>query len=396
MSDTHASTDELTFSLVRHDPWFRLQRAVGLIPAHGLGIVRRCLVFALVTWLPIAIWALYWKRAFPGEVAEPLLQHFGVHVRCLVAIPLLVIAEIAGDLVSRQFVPYFVSSGLIQDDMKSQFVHILRSAERLRDGWYAWVSMLGIMLLMVLIGDKEAVHLHELIWADEGGPKNLHVGFGGWWYLFVMRPVFIWLLLAWLWRLVVCIVLLWRISRLSLHLVPTHPDRAGGLGFLEDIPLIFSPVIFASSAVLASRWGHDVYYHDVDVYSFAIPLGVYVVAMVMLFLGPLILFMPILHRFKLRSLLEYGALVGQHGRLVRRRWISREPVPEAPLLQAAELGPVIDTVSMYDVIAQIRPAPIGKQALLAVVLPAVLPMLPVLAIQIPLKDVLFDLLKMLA
>jgi len=395
MSETHAGSDELTFSLVRHDPWFRLQRAVGLIPAHGLGIIRQCLIFALVTWLPIAVWALYWKRALPGEIAEPLLQHFGVHVRCLVAIPLLVVAEIAGDLISRHFVPYFVSSGIIQDDMKSQFVHILRSAERLRDGWYAWVSMLGIMLLMMLIGDKEAVHLHELIWADEGGPKNLHVGFGGWWYLFVMRPVFIWLLLAWVWRLVVLIVLLWWISRLSLHLVPTHPDRAGGLGFLEDIPLMFAPVIFASSAVLASRWGHDVYYHDVDVYSFAIPLGVYVVAMVMLFLGPLVVFMPILHRFKRRSLLEYGALVGQHGRLVRRRWIFQEPIPDAPLLQAAELGPVIDTVAMYEVIAQIRPAPIGKAALLAVVLPAVLPMLPVMAIQIPLKDVLLKLLKML-
>lgn len=395
MSDTQSNADELTFSLVRHDPWFRLQRAVGLIPAHGLGIVRRCLIFALVTWLPIAIWALYWKRAFPGEIAEPLLQHFGVHVRCLVAIPLLVVAEIAGDLISRHVVPYFVSSGLIQDDMKSQFVHILRSAERLRDGWYAWVSMLGIMLLVVLIGDKEAVHLHELIWADEGGPKSLHVGFGGWWYLFVMRPVFTWLLLAWVWRLVVLIVLLWRISRLSLHLVPTHPDRAGGLGFLEDIPLIFSPVIFASSAVLASRWGHDVFYHDVDVYSFAIPLGVYVAAMVMMFLGPLVVFAPILRRLKRQGLLEYGALVGQHGRLVKRRWIYQEPIPEAPLLQAAELGPVIDTVSMYEVITQVRPAPIGKQALLAVVLPAILPMLPVIAIQIPLKDVLLKLLKML-
>jgi hypothetical protein len=65
------------------------------------------------------------------------------------------------------------------------------------------------------------------------------------------------------------------------------------------------------------------------------------------------------------------------------------------LLQAAELGPVIDTVSMYEVITQIRPAPISKPSLLAVVLPAILPMLPVLAIQIPLKDVLFKLLKML-
>ncbi|HEY6639417.1 MAG TPA: hypothetical protein VIY67_01660 [Nitrospiraceae bacterium] len=395
MSDTQSNADELTFSLVRHDPWFRLQRAIGLIPAGGLGIVRRCLIFALVTWLPIAIWALYWRRAFPGVVGEPLLQHFGVHARCLVAIPLLVVAELVGDMVSSHIVPYFVKSGLVQDDMKSQFVHILRSAERLRDGWYAWVSMLVIMLLMVLIGDKDATHLHELNWADEGDAGNLHLGFGGWWYLFVMRPVFIWLLLAWVWRLVVCLVLLWRVSRLNLHLVPTHPDRAGGLGFLEDIPLIFSPVIFASSAVLASRWGHDVFYHDVDVYSFAIPLGVYVAAMLILFLGPLVVFAPILRRLKRQGLLEYGTLVGQHGRLVRRRWISNEQIPDAPLLQAAELGPVIDTVSMYEVVEQIQPAPIGKQALLAVLLPALIPMLPVVAIQIPLKEILIGLLKTL-
>ena len=395
MSETQSNADELTFSLVRGDPWFRLQRAIGLIPANRLGVLRRCLSFALLTWLPIALWAFYWKRAFPGEIAEPLLQHFGVHVRCLLAIPLLVIAEIAGDMVPRHFVPYFVKSGLIQDDMKAQFIHILRSAERLRDGWYAWVSMLVIVLLIVVIGDKDAVHLHELNWAGEGEPSNLRMGFGGWWFLFVMRPLFSWLLLVWIWRLIVCLVLLWRISRLTLHLVPTHPDRAGGLGFLEDIPLIFSPVIFASSAVLASRWGHEVFYHDVDVYSFAIPLGVYVAIIVILFLGPLVVFTPILHRFKRRSLLEYGALVGQHGRLVKRRWIYQEPIPEAPLLQAAELGPVIDTVSMYEVIVQIRPAPIGKAALLAVVFPAVIPMLPVAAIQIPLKDLLLGLLKTL-
>src|SRR5215510_2234845 len=165
MSDTQSNVDELAFSLVRGDPWFRLQRAIGLIPANRLGVLRRCLSFALLTWLPIALWAFYWKRAFPGEIAEPLLQHFGVHVRCLLAIPLLVIAEIAGDMVPRHFVPYFVKSGLIQDDMKPQFIHILRSAERLRDRWYAWVSMLVIMLLIVVIGDKDAVHLHELKWA---------------------------------------------------------------------------------------------------------------------------------------------------------------------------------------------------------------------------------------
>lgn len=108
-----------------------------------------------------------------------------------------------------------------------------------------------------------------------------------------------------------------------------------------------------------------------------LPLALFVVLMLVLFLGPLAMFTRRLNDFRRRSLREYGVLVGQHGRLVRRRWISKEPVTETPLLQAAELGPVIDTVSMYDVIGEIRPAPIGKQALLAVVLPALLPIIPV-------------------
>jgi len=394
MSQPESGTDDLSFSLVRGDPWFRVQRAIGLIPPTGLGIVRRCLVFALVTWLPIAIWAMLWQRAFPGEIEEPLLRHFGVYVRCLVAIPLFILAELVGDLLPRQLIPYFVSSGLVADEVRPRFVQIVRAAERLRDAWPVWAGMLAVTLLFVSL-ERDPAHLHELIWASAGSAGSAWFGFGGWWFLFVMRPVFILLLLAWLWRLVVCAVLLWRISRLPLQLVPTHPDRVGGLGFLEDVPLIFSLVIFAMSAVIASRWGHEVLYHDVDVYSFTVPIALFVVALLVLYLGPLASFLRSLLRLKRLSLLEYGALVGQHGRLVRRRWIAQEPVAESPLLQAAELGPVIDTVSMYEVVAGIRPSPIGKRALLAVVLPALLPMIPVFAIQIPVKEMLLKLLKAL-
>jgi hypothetical protein len=394
MSQPESGTDDLSFSLVRGDPWFRVQRAIGLIPPTGLGIVRRCLVFALVTWLPIAIWAMLWQRAFPGEIEEPLLRHFGVYVRSLVAIPLFILAELVGDFLPRQLIPYFVSSGLVADEVRPRFVQIVRAAERLRDAWPVWAGMLAITLLFVSV-EHDPTHLHELIWASARSAGSDWFGFGGWWFLFVLRPVFILLLLAWLWRLVVCAVLLWRISRLPLQLVPTHPDRVGGLGFLEDVPLIFSPVIFAMSAVIASRWGHEVLYHDVDVYSLTIPIALFVVAVLVLYLGPLASFLRSLLRLKRLSLLEYGALVGRHGRLVRRRWIAQEPVEESPLLQAAELGPVIDTVSMYEVVAGIRPSPIGKRALLAVVLPALLPMIPVFAIQIPVKEMLLKLLKAL-
>lgn len=393
MKAPEASPDELSFSLVRGDPWFRLQRAIGLIPISGLGTARRCVAFALVTWLPIAIWAMLWRRAFPGEVAEPLLQHFGVHVRCLLAIPLLMIAEVAGDLLPRRLLPYFITSGLVKEETNPQFVEIVRAAVRMRDSWTAWAGILALTVLSVLGGRNDSGHLHEVIWANSEGGTQL--GFAGWWFLFVVRPFFTFLLLVWVWRLLVCNVLLWRISRLDLQLVPTHPDRIGGLGFLEDIPMIFSPVVLAMSAVIASRWAHDVLYHQIQLNSLKIPLAVFVVAMMIMFLAPLTFFSRSLRRLKGHSLLDYGALVGKHGRLVRRRWIVGEEISEPPLLQAAELGPVIDTVGMYEVVAGIRAVPIGKRSLLAIALPAFLPLIPVWAIEIPIKEMLLKLVSAL-
>ncbi len=93
-SATQDKGSPLEFSLVRDDLPFRLMRRVGLVPKDGLGILRRALFFSLFAWLPIAIWALLRHRALPGpDVEEPLLAHFGVHVRCLVAIPLLIFAR---------------------------------------------------------------------------------------------------------------------------------------------------------------------------------------------------------------------------------------------------------------------------------------------------------------
>ncbi len=62
-----------------------------------------------------------------------------------------------------------------------------------------------------------------------------------------------------------------RIARVDLSLVPSHPDGASGLAFLEGLPSAFSLVAFASSTVVASRWAHDVVYHGVHVDSLRVP-----------------------------------------------------------------------------------------------------------------------------
>jgi hypothetical protein len=217
--------------------------------------------------------------------------------------------------------------------------------------------------------------------------------FGAWWFLYVARAVFLALLLAWLWRLALWTIALVRISRLDLALVPTHPDGAFGLGFLERSPKAFGPFLFGLSALLASAWGHDVLYHKVDVHSLALPAGVFLVVVVLVMLTPLVAFAPVLGRAKRRALAEYGALVARHGRLVRERWIEGKDPKDAGLLEAPEIGPVADTIALYEAVERARPVPIGKKTLIAILVPLVLPMLAVVALQIPIGELLLKLLK---
>src|SRR5215470_2717494 len=201
-------------SLVRDDPPFRWQRSIGLIPrSGGLGVGRRAVFWTALAWLPIALWAWWAGRALPeqGQTPEPLLQHFGVLAR----------------------------------------------TARLRSATVPWVIIIGVALAWAFTGT--VVHrAHELLWAAEGG-SGPSLGFGGWWYVYVGRPIFIVLLLGWLWRLILLGVTLKRIAKLDLAIVPTHPDRAGGLGFVEKFPAAFSIVVFVAGMV---RW------------SFAMPFSV--------------------------------------------------------------------------------------------------------------------------
>jgi hypothetical protein len=388
-----SADSELELSLVRGDPLLEAQRRLGLVPARGLGVGRRALLLALVAWLPIAIWALVRNRVLPGGVVEePLLQHFGVHVRCLLGIPLLVIAEAVAHGTTTRLLPHFVVSGLVKEADVPRFREILRGVARLRDRTLPWITIVGIVLAWQAVRPTET---HELLWAGEGSAPT-SFGFGGWWFAWVARPIFLALVFGWLWRLVLMCVLFRRIARLDLAFVPTHPDGAAGLGFLERIPTMFAPVVLGLSGVVASRWAHDVMYHDVHVATLRMQMIAVVVMALLLFLAPLLLWFGTLSKAKRQALLDYGNLVGEHGRLVRRRWILRDPITDDRLLGAQEIGPVADTITLYEAVRKMRSVPIGRSSLLVIVLAAGVPMLFVLAIEIPIRELLMGVLKALA
>jgi hypothetical protein len=167
-------------SLVRDDLLFRLQRRIGLIPEQGFGILRRVLFFSMLSWLPIALWAIFTGRALPESVGEPLLQHFGIHVRFLFAVPLLIIGEGMAHGLTHRLIPHFTKSGLVQKQHHEAFREILRGTARLRDSTLPWV-VIAALIAAILGVQPPSSEEHELVWASVGNPATFQLGFGGWW-----------------------------------------------------------------------------------------------------------------------------------------------------------------------------------------------------------------------
>lgn len=82
----------------------------------------------------------------------------------------------------------------------------------------------------------------------------------GWWHVLVSLPLLYFFLLRALWIFVLWGWFLFRISRLDLPLTPTHPDHAGGLGFLGFGLASLVPVVFSFSIVVSAGFAYEIYH----------------------------------------------------------------------------------------------------------------------------------------
>jgi hypothetical protein len=133
----------------------------------------------------------------------------------------------------------------------------------------------------------------------------------------------------------------------------------------------------------------------VAIASLRVEIIAFVVILPLLCVAPFIAFLGLMLGTKKQAMLDYGDLIGRHGRLVREKWIDGKPAVDDPILDAPELGPIADTAAPYELIAKIRPLPLTMGSLIPLVGAALLPMIVLAAIDLPLKTVLKSVLKIL-
>ena len=90
--DLHHPPD---FSLVLGGPLFQLLRRAHLSDDALLLVRQRVIVIALLAWLPLLLLSALEGNLWGGSTVVPFLFDIEVHVRFLVALPLLIIAAVS-------------------------------------------------------------------------------------------------------------------------------------------------------------------------------------------------------------------------------------------------------------------------------------------------------------
>ena len=337
------------FSLVLGGPLFQFLRRARLSD-DGLTLLRqRILVLSLFIWLPLLVLSALEGQALGGGATIPFLLDVDVHVRFLVAMPLLIAAELVVHRRMRAVAQVFLDRHLIPDVDVPRFEATVASAIRLRNSVLAEVLLIAFVYgvgILIVWRHYTALDAATLVRHAVGG--RLTPSLAGIWYGYVSLPIFQFLLIRWYFRLVIWIRFLWQVSRIELSLVPTHPDRVGGLGFLAGTAHAFSLLARRPrrAAVRTAGQPHPLPRSQAD--RLQVQIVVMVLFLLVMVLGPLLVFAGQLARAKQSGLRDYGTLAERYVREFDAKWLRGDAPPDEPLVGSADIQSLADLGNSFD------------------------------------------------
>src|SRR3954467_12455618 len=134
----------LTFSLIRGGPTYRLWQRLHLLrPPLGL-VSRRIFYIPLIAWLPLALLVEVTGKGL-ASAALPFLLDVELHVRFLIALPLLIAGEIYNELYLRNSIRQFPERRIVAPEDLPRFNAILSSTYALRDSIWPEGTFLALV-----------------------------------------------------------------------------------------------------------------------------------------------------------------------------------------------------------------------------------------------------------
>lgn len=338
----------------------------------------------LLCWLPIAVMSFFklgWNQFYLLFVRD-----VATHVRFLFVLPILVFSR---RLVNRSFnesMNFFHTTKILDRDNLDAFDKILTWLKK----WSNSITV-DIFLIILVYSSFYFQEINQINRSSNYAPwhiLNNKITAAGWWYLAFSLPILQMLLYRWLFTILLWIIFLGKISRINLHLSALHPDGVGGLGFMQYTQLSFFPVALAFSALSTSVLNNMMIFSGVSLIDYKVAIGSVLVFVLLLFILPLLQFLPLLSRVKRRYFLQYSLeawpIARKYEEQLKAFYLTRENEPDASWH--------VDLIGSFEKTKDMKIILVDKTILLAFGTAVILPLLPVLAQQVPLKEILLNVL----
>ena len=396
MSSTVLSNESALY-VAPGGPVYRFMRRLALDRHGQVSVLRRIILLISITWLPMCIFAILQGFALGATPRESFLLDFAAYARYFIALPLMIFAD--GIIGPRRRLAglQFVRDGLVgPQDMPAFEQAVARLASR-RESVTATVVTIALALFGAwqLTFESATGVANVASWQTFNLPGNhaLSYPLAALWSHLVALPVFLFFLYRWLWRLIFWTLFLFDVSRIELRLVPTHADGAGGLGFLEIAHVSFGTLAFAATSVLSAQAAFRIVYEGAGLKTFQGPVIIVFLVILVLFLGPLLLFSPMMNRTWRAAMRSYGSLVVHYNRGFHEKWVDKSGPPGEPLLGSADIQSLADLGNSFRFVNDMKIVPLSRWAFIYLALATVLPGLPLVLLVVPVSEIIDALAK---
>jgi len=364
------------FSLVLGGPVYQLLGKTHLGGDHLELLYRRLLVITSITWLPLLLLATIGPLA--GSAGRlSFLRDVEVHARFLVALPILIAAELLVHARLTPIVRRFIDLRIILPADLPRFNRAVKAAVRLRNSVPLEIALLACVYIFGLWLWSDRVVLGTATWyARAGGRWELTPA--GFWYVFVSIPIAQFVLLRWYMRFFIWYRFLWQVSRINLNLIASHPDRCGGMGFLGKTSWAFGPILFAQGAMLAGVVASRVLYRGESLPSFKLQIGGFIAFFLVVILGPLLMFTPKMAAARRKGLGEFALLAQRYVEGFQQKWIAGQHTSDEELLGTGDIQSLADLGNSFGLARDMRVVPFGLDDITRLAAVTAAPFLPLL------------------
>lgn len=393
MSTTPTLGSKPDFSLVLGGPLFQMYRRAHL-SGDALELwQRRITVIAGVAWLPLLLLSAFHGDAFGDRVPIPFIEDIETHVRFLIALPILIAAELVVHQRIRFVVNQFVERGIVAPEDLPEFRDAIDSTMRLRNSPIIELALLILVYTLGLWIWRYEIAIGVTSWYAHDVGSQPQLTPAGYWNVFVSVPIFQFVLLRWYFRFFLWFWFLFRVSRLRLCLLASHADRAAGLGFLGASINAFALVLLAQGALLAGLIAGQIFHAGRDLMSFIVPVLGFLTFFIGVALLPLTVFIPHLVRAKRNTAREFGLLVSRYTNEFQQKWVKGGAPADEPLLGSGDIQSLADLGNSFSVVRETRLVPFNLTDVARLAVVSAVPFLPLLLTTFSVKDLATYLLK---